>query len=284
MIIVQISGGLGNQLFQYFFVKNLMTYHSNVYIDIEFYNYQSGLIDIRKFELDFFKNFELKIIKNKFTENYWKLKNSKITKIIWYLKQLTSNEGYFIFKENLFSMENILLKKIKRKYFIGYWQKNLTPKDITKFNNFINCLVLKKKYYRNDYFEYLSSITSSSINIAVCIRRMDFLNFNSNSSLNYFNNSILFFKKKYPKIKFLIFSDDMNWCKKNFNGSEFYFVDRKSNISFESILAIGLCDHAIISRSTHNLCASLLIKNKNKIIIYNQDWDLGKSFNSLLSN
>ena len=108
MLIVNISGGLGNQLFQLAFYNKLKKQHSNIFINIDFYTNQKKTlfslfrvlksIPIRKFH--FFDNFRSDIISlDNIISEYYKFNIFKLKFI-----RLAS---FFVSNKILYSLLNI---------------------------------------------------------------------------------------------------------------------------------------------------------------------------------
>ncbi len=75
--------------------------------------------------------------------------------------------------------------------------------------------------------------------------------------------------------RFLIISDDINWCKKNFKGSNYFFTD--NNTALEDLYLQSLCTNNIISNSTFSWWGAWLNENPVKIVIVPKPW-YGKEF------
>ena len=72
-------------------------------------------------------------------------------------------------------------------------------------------------------------------------------------------------------VKFLVFSDDINWCKLAF-GKKFTFIEGNSDI--EDFSWMCQCTHNIIANSTFSWWAAWLNKNPDKIVYspYKKSW------------
>jgi hypothetical protein len=77
-------------------------------------------------------------------------------------------------------------------------------------------------------------------------------------------------KNHFQVEKFLIFSDDIEWCKNNFKGPEFYFSENE--IDIEDLFLMSLCDNHIISNSSFSWWGSWLCKKEGKKIISPRLW------------
>lgn len=71
--------------------------------------------------------------------------------------------------------------------------------------------------------------------------------------------------------KFLVFSDDINWCKQNFTGNMFDFSEYMRPAVDLAMMA-KKCEHNIIANSSFSWWASFLNDNPNKIIIAPKKW------------
>jgi len=70
---------------------------------------------------------------------------------------------------------------------------------------------------------------------------------------------------------FLIFSDDIEWCKTNLN-----FIKNKifisGNLDYQDLYLMSMCNHNIIANSSFSWWGAWLNENKNKKIIYPSFW------------
>jgi len=74
--------------------------------------------------------------------------------------------------------------------------------------------------------------------------------------------------------KFIVFSNDMDWCKKNFtkeNGFENISFAKK-NESYIDLELMSKCNHNIIANSTFSWWGAYLNKNANKTVITPRKW------------
>lgn len=71
--------------------------------------------------------------------------------------------------------------------------------------------------------------------------------------------------------RFLIFSDDIAWCRENFVGSEFSFSDR-SQKNYEDLVLMSLCSSHIIANSSFSWWGAWMSKNPHKIVVSPQRW------------
>ena len=69
---------------------------------------------------------------------------------------------------------------------------------------------------------------------------------------------------------FLVFSDDIEWCKKKFEGDNFIFSD--SNNPYVDLSIMTMCDHHIIANSSFSWWGAWLNRSENKRVIAPSKW------------
>ena len=118
--------------------------------------------------------------------------------------------------------------------------------------------------------EYINGVKSSDDEILVGIhfRRGDYLMYSSlNLSLNYYHEAIKTIQNLFPnkKIKYLIFSNGMEWVKENFKIDNCVYVEDLDR--FKDMCLMSLCNHMIIANSSFSWWGAYLNKNPNKKVI-----------------
>lgn len=149
----------------------------------------------------------------------------------------------------------------------GYFQ---SKKYFEKHEDFIRTLFIPSYDIVNKIFDkYRGKIINTC---AVHVRRGDYVNnpIYHQLDMEYYNKNIQDFKSKFPKIRFVIFSDDIAWCKQHFSGPEFMFSE--GNTDFEDLIYMSICDHQIIANSSFSWWGAFLNKNTEKIIVYPEKW------------
>lgn len=123
-----------------------------------------------------------------------------------------------------------------------------------------------KEYWSLNIKKFLEGNKSVSIHI----RRGDYTlypNHHPLCSRDYYDRSISLFG---PEIKFLIFSDDLDWCRENFSSNRFHVVD--SGSPYIDLKLITMCDHHINANSSFSWWGSWLNRKENKRVICPSNW------------
>ena len=118
---------------------------------------------------------------------------------------------------------------------------------------------------QNKYGEVLNQNTCS-----IHVRRGDYLNLSEHHPLcdiEYYKDAM----EHMPNdTVYLVFSDDISWCKENFLGDNYIFIEDNSDI-FDLYL-MSLCHNNIIANSSYSWWGAWLNNNKNKIVVSPKMW------------
>ncbi len=277
MVIIKISGGLGNQLFQFALGVALEERCGfQVKYDIQEFNN----IGLRKFELDKLVEdlpiaSECEIIcKYNFAEKI-KFQLSKIlgfrfgfNRIRYYL------ENGFRFDDKVFLLGDDV-------YLSGYWQ---SEKYFVPFKEKLLEKIKVSKCNSIEINQFLKQILEAN-SVSIHVRRGDYI---TNSKVNaiygtcdlsYYERAIHRISSLFSGLTFFVFSDDMDWVKNHFSKfNNMIFVDvHSSDYAFEDLRLMSYCKHNIIANSTFSWWAAWLNQNKDKVVIAPQKWSVKNS-------
>ncbi len=153
-----------------------------------------------------------------------------------------------------------------------------------------------EKFFEKDYVRKLFAIdpvTLAYINnkysdlflnnemISLHVRRGDYVGRPQRQpicGMCYFMNAINYLGKDK---KYLILSDDIDWCKRKFSGNNFFFSEKESPVI--DLYLQSMCAHNIISNSSFSWWGAWLNNNPGKIVIAPKQW-YGKKLNYLNLN
>ena len=281
MIISKLYGGLGNQMFQYAFARNLaLKYGVELKFDITALIKESGNSkyiggDIELEALD--------VNLSKATENeinlFMRSKFGKLVDLVLLFFHISGKYSYV--KEPHFHFFKSALSSPVNSYLDGYWQSEKYFKGIRKHL----LQEFKPKHTLSFKTIELEKEIKNSKSISIHVRRGDYL---SNTDIycicdeTYYMNSIEFICKKIDNPTLYIFSDDPNWFKNNIK-TDYKTVYVSHNIgrnSYEDIYLMSLCQHQIIANSSFSWWGAWLNLNPNKIVIAPKCWFKIKSKNT----
>lgn len=252
MIISTLNGGLGNQLFQYAIGRKLALQYGCV-LKLHTINYKqhNGCDTKRDFLLDCFNI--CADIASDFD--------------VFQCKQI--REAGLQYIPNIYDITTPPVN------LIGWWQCEKYFKDIRDI--ILNEITLR--ITSNTLKNYIDSLDTNTTSMH--IRRGDYVTkpstniYHGTCTLDYYNTAIDYFKDK----NILIFSDDKDWAKANFNSEKFKVIDNLSTV--EELILMSKCSHNIIANSTFSWWGSWLNMNTNKIVIAPSRWYQDNTANSL---
>lgn len=250
-------GGLGNQMFQYAFAKNLSKI-CNVDLELDL----SFLIR-RDMPPDFiYRNYDLDIFNIQENLTY-KEKN--------YIRIM---EPHFHFSNEFYTYIKNILKSGKSISLDGYWQ---SPKYFKESEELIRkSFEFKNKIINDNIFLELIKKIQNSNSVMINIRRTDYLNndFHGVMGSEYINSAKNIINSKINNPKYFIFSDDINWCNENLKDGNSEIVDHKfSGLKFSSYLQLmSTCYNFIIPNSTFAWWSVYLNNNPNKYVVAPKKW------------
>lgn len=227
------NSGLGNQLFC---IANALSYA----IDnnkIAVFPQIKTLQDVKKYETCFYKKLnvgdDLKIY-----NNFYKEADFSYKKIPFFEKNLQLN-GYYQ----------------SHKYFSHNRKKIISLLNIEELKNNVS-----RKYHLEAHER-----------ISIHIRRGDYLKlkeYHTNLDLSYYKKAIDFFGKDK---KYIIFSDDIQWCKKAFNFIPDVIYSECNN-DWEDLILMSLCRGNIIANSSFSWWGAWLNEGETKKVIAPKKW------------
>lgn len=240
MVISNLKGGLGNQMFQWAVGKNLsIKYGQKLFLDISYYIQNPSN---RKFELNKFQNL-----------------NYSLTDDLKLISNLPT-----VVEPSSFEFLNIHVP-VDGIRLDGYWQTEnyfLDHKEeILKDFNI-------SEETKNELIKRYPLVTKNSVSIH--IRRTDYVTsngFHPLQNIQYYNKALNIIRD-YENI--LIFSDDINWCKENIKLDNSIFIENNDNV--EDLHLMSMCNHNIIANSSFSWWGAFLNKNLNKKIIAPNNW------------
>ena len=278
MIIVNLKGGLGNQMFQYA-IGYCISKKKNVplYFDtrlMEEHKIKPSPRNVpRDFDLDVF-DIEKKLAKKKdlvktlqFSNNY---------RIRKFITIILDRLNLFAFYEKKRIFDNRILKtKYANLYLDGLWQSENYFKDYR--SEILNIYNFNKVKLDKENINFLKNINYEK-SICLNVRRTDFINNPEHNVV-----TIDFYKKAIFKIQSMlgndtvvyIFSDDLNWCKKNFSFIEkkYYVEHNLAGYKFYNYLYLMTnFKNFIIPNSSFAWWAAWLSQKSDKIIVVPEKW------------
>lgn len=282
--IVQLSGGLGNQMFQYAFGRVLQEkLQCEVLYDATWFEtslktivqdgYDKQGMKIRPYKLDIF-NLDIKFATEEQIKNaIGEVRKSKVPGVLrklfhldtWVSKKITRNK----------------LRQMKKSPFerdLGIYYENffLTEYEMKGYENIIKKDFTFPEIDKNDQYNLniINKINNAENPVFVHLRRGDYLNFKQDIVLkdSYYQNAVKQICNKISNPTFFVFGQGCEeYIQNNFDmGYSFEYVGDGNSIQDKDYIdmqLMSMCKHGITANSTFSEWAGILCDNKDKIII-----------------
>jgi len=232
-ITINICGGLGNQLFEIFFVIDLA----------------------RQYNMEFF-----------FPEKY-QLDEKRHTYYNLFPHVKISNEdtsSFTVLREPDFTFATFVLNPAENYIFHGHFQSYKYLQHINPHDHF------KLPENEKEAFDQLAKQIPEK-SICLHVRRSDYLlvqHFHNILPLSYYKQAL--HKLNYPDYTVVIFSDDIPWCQDHFSFlPNKIFI---SSPDYLELFLMTKCQHHIIANSSFSWWGAYLNQKPNKKVIYPDKW------------
>jgi hypothetical protein len=266
MIVSQINGGVGNQMFQYAAGKTLACLNNTILkLDVSEFDEHK----LRSFDLF---SFEANIISATKSDINDLLPSTNFEKASQYFLPLKKRTYY---REKAFSFDDKVLRLGKNVFLKGYFQsekyflpaKNIIRKDFTLKTDIINHL--------KEFGFQLRNQTSVSIHV----RRGDFskdpeiAEYHGTLEKDYYNSAIDLVTSKVSAPVCYLFSDDIDWVKQNLviDGA-IYVSNTITKNHIEDLYLMSQCRHNIIANSSFSWWGAWLNDNPRKVVVAPEKW------------
>ena len=264
-VIVSLTGGLGNQMFQYA-TGRAMSLRLSVplVLDLSWFNrsFRPDIMTWREYELPNFPN----LTNHRIISPY--PLPTKITKLIsavkrehWVAETATTPEKF----------HSLNVKWTTR--LIGSWQNTayFQPVGETLRTDFD----LNYENYRSDN-PALPRLEPGAT-LGVHVRRGDYVSLPTNNTTNrpqeflYYKNAIKLVTSIHDIRLIVVVSDDPEWCRTHFTDPRCVVVNA-GNRSIEDFSLLQSCDHHVISNSSFSWWAAWLQDSLNHFVVAPAKW------------
>lgn len=268
MIIIQVMGGLGNQLQQYALYRKFVRMGKEARLDLSWFdevkeNNREARVTSRNLELAYFDRLVYETCTREEKE------------------RLTGSDG--------------LSGRLRRRLFPStiHWfheSKMYHPEILSFEDMYLSGYFACEKYYSDILYDLREKIqfpTSDNplnseltqemkecTSVSVHVRRGDYLNeenrtvFGNICTDAYYQMAIELIKEEVPDAHFYLFSDDVPYVKQKYQGEGFTVVDiNHGKDSFYDMWLMSQCKHNICANSTFSFWGARLNGNEGKIMI-----------------
>lgn len=174
-------------------------------------------------------------------------------------------------------LKNLCAKNSSRVSF--YTQSDIPLSFLNEFAKSVDC----PDGIKNNILEKNPDIGGR---VSIHVRRGDYLNYATSFYIldkNYYVDAINELEKNAnERFKYLVFSDDKQWCKDNLKIENADFFEDTDPVA--SLYAMSMCKHNIIANSTFSQWGSFLNKNPNKLVVFPSRYNKHDTRNNMSNN
>lgn len=266
MIITEINGGLGNQLFQYAAGLSLSLRHqTQLKTAVQFKNADT----LRSLGLS---HFNLNLIEATHEDVNQLYSGSAVDSAI---QAILPPQFKNVYKEKHFAYQSGFEKLGSNVYLKGYWQSERYFSTIA--NQVNEVFTLQPQYYSN----VLSLIEEIKQNesVSIHIRKGDYLlhpysDYYASLESAYYNNALAALQENLPQLKLYVFTDDPKWVKENLALPIPYTLISgvQTTSMYEDFQAMLTCKYHIIANSSFSWWTAWLSARDGKKVVAPKEW------------
>lgn len=218
MIITQLLGGMGNQMFQYAIAKHLaILNNTTLKVDTSILlDWSKGRHAVnRSYDLDIFK-LQVETASRQEIARYNSQLMSMPEKVVFKIqnrifKSQVTKEQFFHYNQDILDLRSKVI------YLTGTWQ---SYKYFEKIENIIRTDFTFRDKLTGEV-EGIVDQMNKQISVCLHVRRTDYINVKASSdimatvSLDYYKQAVEYIQKEINEFKVFVFSDDLEWCRQN---------------------------------------------------------------------
>ena len=266
MITLELSGGLGNQMFQYALYLKLKSMGLKVQTDTTFYDTKRAGRELQLCVFEGVDESELSRVRKNLFEKW--------------IKPSVYEDKICTYQPEVFDNKNVILR--------GYWQNERYFYDIAE--------TIHKTYtFKDNLIDSSNRCLAEQIEkdkaVSIHIRRGDYVQvefegvYGKICTTEYYRRAISYLVEKIPNAVFYFFSDDMEWVKRNISlmnndgnnilipEDNIRYVDiNHGDKSYLDMYLMSKCKYHIIANSTFSWWGAWLGNNTDKIVIAPDRW------------
>lgn len=272
MVITNLIGGLGNQLFQYALGRALsLSNDAPLKLDISgFESYK-----LRRYSLSHF-NVVAETATAEELERSRRAGASRLFRLASRLGVLPDSLRFNTVVERGFQFQPEVLGVRGNVYLDGYWQSE-------KYFKHIEDVIRTDFTLRSEpdpVGAKLSEVIASSNSVSIHVRRGDYATnpeitkIHGLCSPEYYRAAIDELTKTVTAPHFFVFSDDPDWCRENLRTQHAvtFVSDNKSLKDYEELWLMSLCKHHVIANSSFSWWGAWLGRHPGKMVFAPEPW------------
>lgn len=267
MIIIQIAGGLGNQLQQYALYQKFISLGAEAKLDLSWFRQISKEATKRDCELDYFKGLPYQCCTEKEKAALIGTKG-----LLGKIRRNLFPKTVHWYKES--RMYDAELLNYREMYLSGYFACEKYYADILPELRKMICFPEQTDLLSKEANRVMLQKIRECNAVSVHIRRGDYLQpenaamFGNICTEKYYESALNYIRQQMENPHFFLFSDDISYVKEHYQGEEYTIVDINHGCdNFYDMYLMSKCQANICANSTFSFWGARLNEQADKIMI-----------------
>lgn len=278
LVVIQLSGGMGNQMFQYALYLQLKALGRNVKIDDK--TEYVGRENARPIRLEVFG---AKYV-TPTEEEMLCLTDSYVDTISKIRRKLTGRKTA-LYQEKSPAYDSMVLEK-ERAYLAGWWQSEKYFYDVKE--EVREAFTFKNITLSEEMKAYKNAMENSN-SVSVHIRRGDYLDvdevYGGICTEAYYQKAMKKMEEELPDCQFFIFTNDVPWAKEHMQGEKITVVEgNDEDAGYLDMYLMTRCKHYILANSSFSWWGCYLNSFKDKKVIAPKIWANGRDYRDIYTD
>lgn len=278
LVVIQLSGGMGNQMFQYALYLQLKALGRNVKIDDK--TEYVGRENARPIRLDVF---DAKYV-TPAEEEMLCLTDSYVDAVSKIRRKLTGRKTA-LYQEKSPVFDPGVLEK-ERAYLAGWWQSEKYFYDVREAVR--EAFTFKKLNLTEEMKAYKNAMENSN-SVSVHIRRGDYLQvdevYGGICTEEYYEKAMKKMEEEVSDCHFFIFTNDIPWVKEHMRGENITVVEgNDEDTGYIDMYLMTRCKHYILANSSFSWWGCYLNPSKDKKVIAPKIWANGRDHRDIYTD
>ena len=273
MVIVQLVGGLGNQMFQYATARAI-AYRNQVPLRLDISQFQH--YPDREYKLDHFSITASTISHEAVGFLTRQDHRSALRRFLYLIRNRLPLRAHSVLAQQHYHFDPSILEAPGNVYLTGYWQSEKYFKDIEP----IVREELTVKNAPDAENRAMARLIAQTESVSLHVRRGDYVSkpatyqYHGVCSLEYYRSAVEKLRQKVKHPHFFVFSDDIPWAKQNLRlGFPTTHVEHNGlEKDYEDLRLMSQCKHHIIANSAFSWWGAWLCTRPGKLVIAPRKW------------
>lgn len=270
MVLIEMTGGLGNQMFQYALYRRMQSLGKDVRLDTSYY--RSGQV-LREFELEQL-GLPMEI-----------LPDAEVGRLrgFGYHPSLAERLAYKVQGARIKIYEDTLdryqpeILDMEDVYLRGYWQSEQYFLEIASEIREVYDLHPTLGAAKRECLDLIQSTNRTPVSLHV--RLGDYLDpqnthvYAGICTETYYRNAVEYMRERVENPLFIVFSDNMEQASRMIQGADVYYVrPEEGGSSFSDLYLMTQCRHHILANSTYSWWGAWLTEREDTIVTAPERW------------